>query len=213
MTRKSSSRVTRDKLKREHAEHLQNNTCWDDINEVSNDAVVLLAKHNAVAGFLRNKPLSKFLPDVGNVSANAKLLTKDITQMRQDLEALQKLHAGKTGGDQDPDQLMHSIAIFEQYNLWMERHEAVVMPTVNAILEQYSVAEARFAAAVAEGYKDLEELAGPTDAQFEQVDNAQPAALRGTDSPVAHADDTTYGRGQTPTCTQFDELPVQEVAQ
>lgn len=159
MTRKSQARVERDIKEQKAQEALRNNTCWDDLNVISADAVMLMQKHVMIAGLLRNKDLNGFLPNVESVVANAKLLDKDVKALTADLEGLKALHADKTGGTDDPDVVMHTIGIFEQYQLFLERHEQIIMPTVSAILEQYNQAETRLNVAIEAGRQAQAELA------------------------------------------------------
>lgn len=191
MTRMSSNRVQRTIKEKQAKKDLKNNTCWDDLNELHGQAVALMQKHLVIAGMLRNQELNAYLTDTAAVVRNGKLLTKDAQTLTDDLASLKALHEGKSGGTEDPDVLIHCISIYEQYQLFMSRHEAIIMPTVGAILEQYHVAEERLNAVAAEAYNVVAEAgeaqkaeAEPADAEFVEVDNAQPAALQRQDEEV-----------------------------
>jgi hypothetical protein len=63
--------------------------------------------------------------------------------MSQELEDLNKLHADKTGSVNDISELPEAIRVFEAYSFFTERHEGVVMPTVEEIIEIVQIAEDR----------------------------------------------------------------------
>jgi hypothetical protein len=69
------------------------------------------------------------------------LLSHDLSVLNDELNSIHKSHADKRGGSHDPDEVMHSITIYEHYNLFMERHQAVVMPTALQITEHFDQAE------------------------------------------------------------------------
>lgn len=192
MTKMSQGRVKRAIAVKQAKKDLKKNTCWDDLNALHGDAIMLMQKHRIIAGLLRNKELNAFLTDVPCVKRNGDLLAKDVATLSDDLDALKALHEGKSGGTENPDVLIHCISIYEQYQLFMSRHEAIIMPTVGAILEQYHIAEERLNAAASAGYDAVAEIGqskldeqAPIDAEFTEVDQAQPAVLR--DAPVPEA--------------------------
>lgn len=181
MTRKTSNRLKRVAAEKEAEEKLKNNTCWDDLHGIHGECLVLMSKHLIIAGYLRNKALNNFLPEPARVASNARLLAKDSSTLKDDLEALKKQIENKRGGSSDPDEVMASIVIYEKYQLWMQRHEAVLLPTIDAILEQYTIAEGLFRQAVDDGMAILQgtsDGSAPSEGEFEQLDNAEPAALR-----------------------------------
>lgn len=195
MTRKTSNRLKRVAVEKEAAEVLKKNTCWDDLHTIHGDCLVLMSKHLIIAGYLRNKALNNFLIEPGRVASNAKLLAKDSAVLKGDLEDLLKLIGGRTGGSSDPDEVMESFVIYEKFQLWMQRHEAVLVPTIDAILEQYAIAEATMNAAVDEGKAILEGTSDGNaiaEGDFEQLDNAKPAVLRGAATGVLQLDDATF---------------------
>lgn len=168
MTRKSFARVERD-IKLEKAQQaLKNNTCWDDLQQVFFSANELMQKHLVVAGMLRNKELNAYLVDVKAVIENSKILEKDVKLLAADLTALYALHSDKTGGTDDPDVVMHTIGIYEQYQLFIQRHEALIMPTLGSILEQYHIAETRLNVAVEAGREVVSEAVADAAAGIEE---------------------------------------------
>jgi hypothetical protein len=139
MTKKSVSRLARDKAKKE----LKGNTCWDDLNEVYNQCARLLHSHTRISEYVKDQDLLRYLGDMPLTVANIRSVTKDLQQLSSELADIKKQHADKTGGSEDPDEVMSTFSIYEMYNLFMERHNAVVMPTVYQILEEFGQAEKR----------------------------------------------------------------------
>lgn len=119
----------------------QKNTCWDDLTAVYRECTSLLFQHTMVSQLLGDKDLLSYLSDPITFNLNVKQFAADLGQMNVELQALYALHNTKVGGTEDRDELMHSINLYEQYRLWMERHDAVVKPVVMQILEQTNAAE------------------------------------------------------------------------
>lgn len=140
MTKKSHARLQRDHQARVAKKHLENNTCWDDLNNIYNECCKLLAQHTMLKEAFTPE-LIQFVPDKATTIELIQLLTNDVTALSTDLSNLKALHADKKGGADNPDTVIHTIQIFEQYNLFIERHQAVVMPTSLQILEQLQLAE------------------------------------------------------------------------
>lgn len=139
MTKKSASRLARDKAKKD----LIGNSCWDDLNGIYNECARLLHSHTAIANYAGDRDLHRFLGDPTLTVANLRSLTKDLQQMAVELAQIKKQHEGKTGGSSNPDEVMSTFSIYEMYNLFTERHNAVLMPTVYQILEEFGEAEKR----------------------------------------------------------------------
>lgn len=141
MTLKSAARLARDAKKQRNTEQLEKNTCWDDLNSMYAGCSQLLHRHTHLAQFSKDTELITEVVDKTTLVSNIRLLAADLQKMSSELTEISIQHSEQTGGSDDPDVVMKSINIFEQYNLFMERHEAVVMPTVHHILEQFDQAE------------------------------------------------------------------------
>ena len=152
MTKKSDARLRRDRIagntgkvekqkQKEAKQHLQNNKCWDELNAMYDQMRQLLGKHAHLSVLAQNKPLIAAIVDKPTLAANIRILGNDLKVLSDELGRIHSFHADKKGGADDPDEFMSTIGIFEQYNLFMERHEAVVMPTVFHIVEQFDQAE------------------------------------------------------------------------
>jgi len=95
-----------------------------------------------------------------------------------------------SGGTTDPDVVISTFPIFEQYNLFMERHQAVIMPTAYHIIEQFSAAEALLAS------KKQDEANGIVDAEIITTDPVVTQAEVVAETPVVVA--------STPVATQVE---------
>lgn len=141
MTKKSSARLARDAQKKHAKETAKLNNCWDDLNGIYQSCVGLMQSHSGISVCASNPEIIMAVEDKETLVSNINMLSNDLVKLNEELAELHKLHMDKSGGTEDPNEVMHSIGIFEQYNLFMERHDAVVMPTVTYILEQFDKAE------------------------------------------------------------------------
>jgi hypothetical protein len=193
----------------------QKNTCWDDLTGVYHECTSLLFQHTMISQLLGDKDLLQYLDDPVMFNLNVKLFAADLGQINVELQNLRALHADKVGGTDDQDQLIHSISIYEQYRLWMERHDAVIKPVVMQILEQTNAAELKRMAAnqkAAAAMLDSTSETPPedlnsgvidvntiTDVEFrEAVQTAEPnivpapKKLRGETSSIYHIDEAPF---------------------
>jgi hypothetical protein len=144
----------------------EQNTCWDDLNNVYGEMAAILLRHTRISEVLRDQELLSFVDDKPTFKTNVNQFAGDLRQLNDELGKLRALHADKAGGSEDPEEVLHSIHIFEQYNLWMQKHDGVLMPTVYHILEATNQAElARARAQASAGQLS-------TDVPQEQVDPA-----------------------------------------
>lgn len=148
MTKKSFARLARDAKAKEILESqkaqeraLKENTCWEDLNGIYSQCVGLLQSHALLATQAQNTEVLAAVADKTTLISNIRMLAEDLKTLSGELAQLHALHTGKAGGSQDPDEVLHSIQIFEQYNLWLTKHDGVVMPTVYHVLEQFNLAE------------------------------------------------------------------------
>lgn len=139
MTKKSAARLARDQAQKD----LATTSCWTDVNDISNKCEQLLASCAALHPSMRDPQLLDMVEDKALLAKNLRILSGDLGKLSTELQGLKKLHAGKTGTASDPQELITSINIFEQYMMFIERHDALVMPTANHIAEQLEVARRR----------------------------------------------------------------------
>jgi hypothetical protein len=194
----------------------QKNTCWDDLTGVYRECTSLLFQHTMISQLLTDKDLLQYLDDHNTFNLNVKQFAADLGQMNVELQNLHALHADKVGGTDDQDQLIHSINIYEQYRLWMERHDAVVKPVVMQILEQTNAAELKRNAAnqaAAEGMIAAEVPAETVDAGVLDVNTITDVEFRDavqTAEPNIVPAPKQYGRGEQPSIIHVDESPFQK---
>lgn len=182
MTKKSASRILRDARKQDAERRLKDNTIWDDLNGTYNGCAQALGQHAGIAVMLSRKEVFPFLKDPVTLSENIRSLTGDLQAMNAELKEIHAQHAGKKGGSQNPDEVIHSIQIFEQYHLFLERHNAVIMPIAMHILEEFGQAEVAYNATIAETQQ--------TTAQAQASDPAHDAPIDVAYKDVATTDVT-----------------------
>lgn len=180
MTKKSENRILRDARRAEAVRNasskLKDNTCWDDLNGTYQACVEMLQKHGNLQTLAQNKEVIARVKDKTTLINNIRTMATDLRNMNGELSEIYGQHKGKSGGSQDPDEVIRTIQIFEQYQLFMTRHDAVVMPTVYHIIEQFDEAEKELARdqahAVATNQAQDPSHSGPIDVQFNDVSNA-----------------------------------------
>lgn len=162
MTKKSASRVSRDKFKQHMADQdkakanfhkkmaagdysgvdISTNMCWDDLNKGYEMLVGQLTQHKETADILLQNPNTlSFVKDKENLAANIRSLTRDLVQMKEDLDTSKAKHANRIGAATDPDDLMSAIPLFEEYQAITVRHSEVIVPTIVEITNAVAEAE------------------------------------------------------------------------
>lgn len=159
MTRKSANRILRDARKKEAEQYKKENTIWADLQGTYNACAQALGQHAGVALMLNRKEVFPYLKDHQSIMENIRTLTKDLQAMNEELKQIHGQHADKQGGTTDPDEVIVGIQIFEQYHLFLQRQEAVLMPTAMHILEEFNHAEQAYNAALAAQTQTQQEVA------------------------------------------------------
>ena len=157
MTKKSVARQTRDALKKDKADHLKDNTIWDDLNATYSACSQALGQHTAIAAMLQRKEVFPYLRDSKATVANISSVTRDLIQLNSELKEIYAQHKDNKGGSDDPDDVIRSLQIYEQYQLFLQRHDAVIMPAVYHILEDFGQAEKAFNQATGVGAVEVEQ--------------------------------------------------------
>ncbi len=183
MTQKSMARLQRDADKKEASEKIKNNTCWDDLDKIYTSTLHLLSKHAHLSQFAVDKELISAVADKVTLTANIKSLARDLKVLGDELHKIHQMHENKVGGTTDPDEFFSTIQISEHYNLFMERHDAVIMPTAYHIIEQFAQAETLVAKRKNE-LKAAEDLKDPNVISDAEIiyphDEINPAVTRDT---------------------------------
>lgn len=187
MTKKSFARQARDAQgapsmlaqRRVQREQLKNNTCWDDLQATHAQCYALLQGHVTHAQLANNPDLMAMIPkeEHGTLATLIRTLAGDLGTMNRELNEIAAQHAGKTGGSNDPDEVTMTIAIFQNYTFWMEKHGAVLMPTVQHMLEIFDKAERRIQIANdAAAQAEADAQAGIVDVSVKDVVSTSAAA-------------------------------------
>lgn len=149
MTQKSAGRLARDARKKKVDALMKENAdnkCWDELNQMYEDNLALLFAHTNIKTLAENKELIAMVEDKPTLTRNIVSLSNDLKTLNAELNDIHQKHKERSGGATDPDDLMFSIMLFENYYLWAERHNAVVMPTSYYIIEQFDAAEKKLRA-------------------------------------------------------------------
>lgn len=193
----------------------QVNSCWDDLMNVYRQCAGMLFQHTMVTQVLNDKELTGFVDDLQTFNANVAQFARDLAQMNKELQDLRALHGDKTGGSEDPEVVLHSFAVYEQYKLWMTKHDGVVLPVITHILEQTNKAELLRQAAHAAlqsanpaenldaGVLDVNTI---TDVEVREV--AEGRSLRGQTSSVYAIDEAGFMPLEATTPVQNVQTPA-----
>lgn len=176
MTKKSAARLARDAQRAAQKEHLETNTCWTDLEKLYCQCVGLLSSHTAIQALSKDKDLHRYLDQPESTSARIRSLASDLKAMSIELTQIHSQHEGKSGTEKDPDEWMRAAHIGEQYTLFMERHDGVLMPTVYEILEQFNQAEIKRIRANMP--TDADRAQDPTDTSVIDVVARAPATIQ-----------------------------------
>jgi hypothetical protein len=114
---------------------------WDDLENMYQNCVQALASPGVIGAFSQRKDLIALVQDKQVLVARIRMLQSDTEQMRAELNAIHQQHQGKTGGSIDPDELIQAFPLYEYYQLWLQKWNANIMPTVAHILEIFTDAE------------------------------------------------------------------------
>ena len=154
MTKKSASRIARDKAGKE----LESMT-WDELNANYKKCTEYFA---AIGVNLRTAMLSPFrfymtVPECERAGVMLKQLGADMTKLKGELDRLYQLHAHKTGKvDMMDQELWDCISTFEAYEAWRTRIQANIIPLMNDLAEEYAKGEMRMNAWLGSGRAPVE---------------------------------------------------------
>ena len=161
MTKKSAGRLARDRAKQD----LKDNACWDELNRIYESARVMLYQHTIISTLASNQQLLACLENPTSTANSIKILGGDLRALNEQLSTIYAKHQGKVGGSQNPDEVMGSIVIGQEYAQLMETHTSVVQPTALKILEDFQYAENKLASIAQQQRNLASQSAEVTDAQ------------------------------------------------
>ena len=110
------------------------NYCWDDLNKLHYSCIEVMMGSSQIAAVLRDQHICKHVSSPERYLQLGKLAVKEATEYSQKLEQIRSRHLGKTGGSRDPDAIVESLQIAEDYNNWLTSYSRVATPTVEEIM-------------------------------------------------------------------------------
>lgn len=102
-----------------------------ELKELQGNCYAMLAATAQFSPYLRNQELVN-AGDIEAISSYSKILTRDIVQMRTELDNL----VGNTPKKLNPhngDDMMKGLMLGESYTHWIEKYERVISPTIMAL--------------------------------------------------------------------------------
>lgn len=147
MTKKSASRLMRDKQRADEAARIkaEGRKGWDEVRALAESCTDMLALPVLFEPHLKNKVLLAFLSQEERVElANSvKLLSKDLMGLLEAIKPIREAHAGKSGHEAHFGELMQALDIVTQYQNWQTQYDAIILPTKADIIQHISNAEQR----------------------------------------------------------------------
>lgn len=144
MTKKSAARQQRDlekKLREQNKEEALQKPVWTEVACIYNQCIALMATNSQIHTVISNGKLTPHFRDHKQLIQNIQILSRDLTQVKNELAEINAQHQDKIGSPVDVDDYAFAMHVGEQYAAWMERYEGVIMPTVRFINEQVYEAE------------------------------------------------------------------------
>lgn len=115
----------------------KNDRAWDWVYEVSSNVRNYISAPAVLTPMLRDERLIKAVQEQNNTGRLADLiqrLTNDSQTFVIRYQAVKEKHSARRGNSSDPDDLMKSIMIGQEYMRFMSSYESIIMPTIQEIL-------------------------------------------------------------------------------
>jgi hypothetical protein len=115
----------------------KNDRAWDWVRDISNNVRNYISAPAVIIPMLRDERLIAKAHEQGNTGRLADLvqrLTQDAQTYLHRFEAIKAKHSQRQGNSYDPDDLMKSIIVGQDYMSYMSSYESVIMPTLQEIL-------------------------------------------------------------------------------
>lgn len=161
MTKKSAGRLLKDaqedgKKARTLAQttELKNNKCWDELHGLYASCGSVFVQYGELGKLMQNKELMACVEDIKGLTNRTLIFTNDLQMMKGELLAIYGHHKNRHGGpvgdtdDVKAIDLMSSIEIYQHYQMWLQKHNGVCVPTLNEISAQMTQAERRYNAVI-----------------------------------------------------------------
>lgn len=174
MTQKSLARQARDaqqaeakKTLKAQKDALKKNNCWDDLNDLHATAASVFIRYAQLGTYMKNQALMECVTDPKIVGQRIAIMTRDLQNLKAELAKIHATHSGKNGGpiggdmDTQAADLVNSLEIYQHYQMWMEKHDAVVLPVYTEIMAALTQAEQKLKTVVsAVTGESMEEING-----------------------------------------------------
>ena len=118
---------------------------WVPVYDELNNLYVQCAKGIMAPAILSKlaarKDIIKYIDNHTALQTRIEMFKRDISQLKVELSGIFAEHSGKSGGTSDEDEIMTANLISEKYELFRQRLEATIPPTVAHIFEIFTAAE------------------------------------------------------------------------
>lgn len=133
----------------------ENNTVWDDLNQIAARCGQILGSPGVFLPMLRNTELMAHVDNMELLNRTASVLARDLGEFSKFYSGILAQHTGKTGASTTPDEHLMAIMLHNDYLVWLEQFEANVRPMIESITEIIATAEAKMGAVAPEAAADL----------------------------------------------------------
>jgi len=140
MTKKSMARQERDQREAQLSGELNGNNNWTDLHGTYTRSMQGLLAVGQMGRVLNDEKMLSHVQNLETLTANIHILTRDLGEFQKDLQHIFDQHKHRTGPATAED-VMQCYGYVDQYQGWIIRYEAVIMPTVLHILEETNRAE------------------------------------------------------------------------
>ena len=145
MTKKSMARMERDTKKKAYKQQQEqiNSLKWEEAEEMYKNSLDALGTTTLLEVPL--KEVYEYVADKDYLNNVLDTLTKDVGQLKEEVDLIHKAHEGRTGNCTEDD-IMEFIEIAQGYEMWYGRYAGVVEASHDAVIDihyQAKVAEAQ----------------------------------------------------------------------
>jgi len=168
MTKKSYNRQMRDELKARQDDataELANNTSWDELRNIYGQCCSLLKNAVDASQLMKRQDIFDACTRLDEALGLISALKNDLPAMLEEVNAIWAIHSARSGRAEVEDILL-TFEIYEKYQLWIERYNAIIVPTMGHLLEITNEAEVAIIA------KNQEITAAPVEIVEEQAEVA-----------------------------------------
>lgn len=114
------------------------NRGWDALKVIFQNCAAYTIAPSSLTPFINNADLTAKIADQTKLLQLANLLKRDVSEFASRLQAIFAKHKDREGNVTNGDQLMEVLQLQEEYIQWATSYEAVVIPTITAILDLYA---------------------------------------------------------------------------